>query len=152
MKKIKILNKILLLILFIRLLANGFLLLIIIISNDFLLIDFITVVAALLILISIYGIISKQKWGSEIAIIYSIYDLIIKFVIVSVEIFGLSLDIITIILAYLEYKQSGDYEEISLHNSVYQTILLQHSNRYCTNCGAILRGDFCQECGQKVLR
>jgi hypothetical protein len=70
---------------------------------------FLSVVAvfAIAYLLALIGVILKQKWGSILAIIIAIIDLISAFTIIgeSLVFWAAIMDVILLFLAYKEYKQ-----------------------------------------------
>ena len=62
--------------------------------------------------------------------------------------------VLIIILACVEYNHINIYNNppIKHPSVVYQPLPIRssQSNRYCPDCGIILKGNYCHECGKKV--
>lgn len=160
--KITISSIILVIFLSIRLLSNSFLLFIISIYDQFYFYDLITVFAILMQLISIIGILLKEKWGLLLSLGNGVYGIIINLSFpTSTMIGGIIVNIIQIGLSFLTYfflnadagliiqkmqtqQQSTNYK---IHAS---SILEPHVFNYCPNCGSKIAGNFCQSCGLKI--
>jgi len=115
-------------------------------------------------LFALIGVAKKQKFGSIIALIIGIIDLI--FAILIFDIFSLIFDIVIIILAIIEYKHVEEYRsqetiKPTQQQPTYQPSLqpVPHSppqqisgeqSRFCPSCGAPAKGEFCPECGNKI--
>jgi len=154
-KKYTAITIILLIIQFIRLIVNINLLIFIYLFDAFLLIDIVTVVAIVLLIFSIIGIFLKKKWGPILGISNAVFDIIINIIVSPIGIiFAFILNLVVIILASIEYFHINTYNNPTIKQPTgkYQPLPIQPSQivRHCTNCGVVLKGTFCHECGKKV--